>query len=52
MQISNTGASRTRQVVAAVIGNALEWYDFIVYGFLASIIARQFFPRTMNTAPC
>ncbi|BDM22777.1 hypothetical protein KMS_R25340 [Pseudomonas sp. LRP2-20] len=44
MQISNTGASRTRQVVAAVIGNALEWYDFIVYGFLASIIARQFFP--------
>ncbi|MDM3888785.1 citrate-proton symporter [Pseudomonas sp. BCRC 81390] len=44
MQTSNTGASRTRQVVAAVIGNALEWYDFIVYGFLASIIARQFFP--------
>ncbi|WP_145192765.1 citrate-proton symporter [Pseudomonas sp. URMO17WK12:I11] len=44
MQMSNNGASRTRQVVAAVIGNALEWYDFIVYGFLASIIARQFFP--------
>ncbi|MGS7249697.1 MFS transporter [Pseudomonas anuradhapurensis] len=44
MQISNTGVSRTRQVVAAVVGNALEWYDFIVYGFLASIIARQFFP--------
>lgn len=30
MQISSTGVSRTRQVVAAVIGNALEWYDFIV----------------------
>ena len=44
MQTSNTGVSRSRQVVAAVIGNALEWYDFIVYGFLASIIARQFFP--------
>lgn len=44
MQASSTGVSRTRQVVAAVIGNALEWYDFIVYGFLASIIARQFFP--------
>ena len=40
MQTSSTGVSRTRQVVAAVIGNALEWYDFIVYGFLASIIAR------------
>lgn len=44
MQTSSNGVSRTRQVVAAVIGNALEWYDFIVYGFLASIIARQFFP--------
>lgn len=44
MQTSKPGVSRTRQVVAAVIGNALEWYDFIVYGFLASIIARQFFP--------
>lgn len=44
MHATNAGASRTRQVVAAVIGNALEWYDFIVYGFLASIVARQFFP--------
>jgi len=44
MQTAKPGVSRTRQVVAAVIGNALEWYDFIVYGFLASIIARQFFP--------
>lgn len=44
MSTSTVSVSRTRQVVAAVIGNALEWYDFIVYGFLASIIARQFFP--------
>ena len=34
----------TRQIVAAVIGNALEWYDFVVYGFLTVIIARLFFP--------
>ena len=32
------------QIVAAVIGNALEWYDFVVYGFLTVIIARLFFP--------
>lgn len=32
------------QIVAAVIGNALEWYDFIVFGFLALIISRLFFP--------
>ena len=35
---------RTRQIIAAVIGNALEWYDFVVYGFLTVIIARLFFP--------
>ncbi|MCO7608773.1 MFS transporter [Pseudomonas chlororaphis] len=44
MSTSSPAASKTRQVVAAVVGNALEWYDFIVYGFLASFIARQFFP--------
>lgn len=44
MHTPTRGASRGRQVTAAVIGNALEWYDFIVYGFLASIIARLFFP--------
>jgi len=37
-------ASRTRQVTAAVIGNALEWYDFIVYGFVAKMFADAFFP--------
>ncbi|WOE80945.1 MFS transporter [Pseudomonas protegens] len=44
MSVSIPTVSKTRQVVAAVVGNALEWYDFIVYGFLASFIARQFFP--------
>jgi MFS family permease len=38
------GAPRARQVAAAVIGNALEWYDFIVYGFLTIVISRLFFP--------
>lgn len=37
-------ASRRKQVVAAVIGNALEWYDFVVFGFLTVIISRLFFP--------
>jgi MHS family proline/betaine transporter-like MFS transporter len=41
---------RTRQIVAAVIGNALEWYDFVVYGFLTVIIARLFFPTHDETA--
>jgi len=41
---------RTRQIVAAVIGNALEWYDFVVYGFLVIIIARLFFPAQSEYA--
>lgn len=50
MHASPSGTSRTRQVTAAVIGNALEWYDFIVYGFLSSIIARLFFPSDSEYA--
>lgn len=36
--------SRTSQVSAAVIGNALEWYDYGIYGFFAATIAKVFFP--------
>lgn len=42
--MNTSKTSQMRQVIAAVVGNALEWYDFIVYGFLSSIIASQFFP--------
>lgn len=27
-----------------MLGNALEWYDFVVFGFMTVIIARLFFP--------
>jgi MHS family proline/betaine transporter-like MFS transporter len=37
--------SATRVVLAASVGNVLEWYDFVVYGFLASQIAAAFFPH-------
>jgi len=30
--------------VAGVIGNVVEWYDFALYGYLAAIIGRRFFP--------
>jgi MHS family proline/betaine transporter-like MFS transporter len=42
---SASGQSR-RAVTAAVIGNVLEWYDFGVYGFVAAIIGKNFFPGT------
>ena len=35
-------ALRSRlQIVAAVIGIALEWYDFIVFGFFAVIVGPE-----------
>jgi MHS family proline/betaine transporter-like MFS transporter len=37
-------AQRRRVVLAATIGNTLEWYDFLVYGLLALTIAKLFFP--------
>ena len=43
-------APRTRQVLAAVIGNALEWYDFVVYAAVSVIIARLFFPHASDYA--
>jgi MHS family proline/betaine transporter-like MFS transporter len=33
-----------RTVVSGAIGNALEWYDFAVFGFFAPFISTQFFP--------
>lgn len=36
--------STRRTIIAGIVGNILEWYDFGVYGFFASIIAMHFFP--------
>ncbi|MEX3929704.1 MFS transporter [Paraburkholderia sp. BR10936] len=46
---SVTGAPLNRGMVRRIvfsssIGNALEWFDFLVYGYFAPIIAKQFFP--------
>ena len=46
----NASRRRRRIVYAGLVGNALEWYDFAVYGFLASYIARNFFPQDDHTA--
>lgn len=37
-------ATLKRVICAAAIGNFVEWFDFAVYGFLATVIAAQFFP--------
>ncbi|MFM0270606.1 MFS transporter [Paraburkholderia aspalathi] len=45
--LTSSGAiavSQTRIVVAAVVGNLLEFFDFTVYSFFALTIAKLFFP--------
>ncbi|MDR1551732.1 MAG: MFS transporter [Holosporaceae bacterium] len=37
-------ARMRRVIISCVAGSALEWYDFAVYGFFATIIGRLFFP--------
>ncbi|WP_275562606.1 MFS transporter [Streptomyces sp. 5-6(2022)] len=38
-----------RVIIAASIGNALEWFDILVYGFFAATISKQFFPTADET---
>lgn len=36
--------SNLREIVAASLGNAFEWFDFIIYGYFATILAKLFYP--------
>ena len=36
--------SRTRLIAACTIGNALEFYDFVIYSFFVGTIGALFFP--------
>jgi MFS transporter, MHS family, proline/betaine transporter len=40
----------TRTRIAGTIGSLLEWYDFTVYGFLAPILGKLFFPADDQVA--
>ncbi len=40
----------TRVIIAASLGNALEWFDFLVYGYFAVTISKVFFPSSNETA--
>ncbi|MFE0221955.1 MFS transporter, partial [Streptomyces albidoflavus] len=42
--VSNRPAQPVRQLLAASVGNAVEWYDWYAYTFLATYIAAQVFP--------
>ena len=38
--------SLPRIALIGLIGNVMEWYDFAVYGYFASVIGQLFFPNT------
>ena len=52
MQVARTADSSEvrstsrRAIAAACIGNAAEWYDFAIYGALATVVGLAFFPAT------
>ena len=37
-------------IVASSVGTLIEWYDFFIFGSLATILSEQFFPQTNPTA--
>ena len=54
MSATTTAAVRHRSstfkiLAAASIGNALEWYDILVYGYFAVTISKLFFPTADPT---
>src|SRR6266545_710614 len=45
-----SGKELRRVVIAAAVGNIIEWYDFYVFGSLASILAVKFFEKSHPVA--
>ncbi len=43
-----TGAKRA--IAAAGVGHMLEWYEFTIYGYMALIVSKKFFPASEVTS--
>lgn len=39
-----------KSIIAGGIGNVLEWYDFAVYAYFATVLANNFFPKEDEVA--
>ncbi|WP_240374008.1 MFS transporter [Bacillus piscicola] len=46
--VVNTKSAR-KAVVATAMGNAMEWFDFGIYAYLAATIGQVFFPHSSGT---
>ena len=49
MKNNSPRPSSGRIIFAGLVGNVMEWYDFAVYGFFASVIGHKFFPSNDPT---
>ena len=49
-QPANEVQSIRKIITASSVGTLIEWYDFYIFGSLATVIASQFFPKTNPTA--
>jgi hypothetical protein len=43
-------AKLRKAITAASLGNAMEWFDFGVYGFVAYALGKVFFPGLIQPA--
>jgi MFS family permease len=51
--MSKTNGSETKMgfvIGASSVGTLIEWYDFYIFGMLATIISKQFFPEDSGTS--
>ena len=39
-------------IVAAAVGNVIEWYDFYIFGSLAAILSVKFFDKAAPPQLC
>ena len=47
--VLDRGAVSPQQIAAASLGTVFEWYDFYLYGLLATIISAQFLSGVNET---
>jgi MFS family permease len=50
MPSSSSTSGIWKVITASSVGTLIEWYDFYIFGSLATVIAAQFFPKSNPTA--
>ena len=47
---SNPTKDISKVIFSSSLGTLIEWYDFYIFGSLATVIAKQFFPEGQGTS--